>query len=83
MKNILILGGGFGGVYTAHYLLKQLEDVKVTLVNRTNYFLFAPMLHEAATGNLKIDNIVQPIREILHKPNFAFVKGNVEWKRGR
>jgi NADH dehydrogenase len=46
---VLILGGGFGGLYTALELEKKLAEypnVKVTLVNRENFFLFTPMLHE-------------------------------------
>jgi len=48
-KKILILGGGFGGLYAALQLEKTLAhdpNVEVTLVNRENFFLFTPMLHE-------------------------------------
>jgi hypothetical protein len=48
-KRILILGGGFAGVYTAMYLQKQLpaeSDVEIALVSRENYFVFQPMLAE-------------------------------------
>jgi NADH dehydrogenase len=48
---VLILGGGFGGLYVAMELEKTLArdpDVEVTLVNRDNFFLFTPMLHEVA-----------------------------------
>jgi hypothetical protein len=48
-KQILILGGGFGGLYAALQLEKTVARdprVKVTLVNRENFFLFTPMLHE-------------------------------------
>lgn len=75
MKNIVVLGAGFGGIYTALHLLKNIapaEQVTITLLNKANYFLFSPMLHEVATGGLNRSNIVQPIREILkhHKLNF-------------
>jgi NADH:ubiquinone reductase (H+-translocating) len=52
---ILILGGGFGGLYTALELEKKLPNypnVEVTLVNRENFFLFTPMLHEVAANSL-------------------------------
>lgn len=83
MKRIIILGGGFGGVYTAKYLLRKLrnrKDVEIILINRTNYFLFTPMLHEVATGGLNRHHIVEPIRSILdHKhKNFRFVKCEIE-----
>lgn len=54
---VLILGGGFGGIYTALELQKRLrrrKDVTVTLLSRDNFFLFTPMLHEVATSNLEM-----------------------------
>ena len=70
---ILILGGGFGGVYTALELEKRLgkeSDVDITLVNRDNFFLFTPMLHEVAASDLDITTIVNPIRKLLKRTNF-------------
>src|SRR5690349_16857582 len=76
---ILILGGGFGGVYTAMYLDKMLArdpDIEVTLVNQDNFFLFTPMLHEVAACDLDITHIVSPIRKLLK--HVQFFEGNVE-----
>ena len=70
---ILILGGGFGGMYTALELEKAFgkePDVEITLVNRENFFLFTPMLHEVAASDLDITTIVNPIRKMLHRTNF-------------
>ena len=70
---VLILGGGFGGVYTALELEKRLgkeSDVEITLVNRDNFFLFTPMLHEVAASDLDITTIVNPIRKLLKRTNF-------------
>ncbi len=70
---VLILGGGFGGVYTALELEKRLgkeSDVDITLVNRDNFFLFTPMLHEVAASDLDITTIVNPIRKLLKRTNF-------------
>lgn len=78
-KQILILGGGFGGLYTALYLDKTLAkrpDIKVTLINRDNFFLFTPMLHEVAAGDLDITNIVSPVRKLLK--NVEVFNGRVE-----
>ncbi len=65
---IVILGAGFGGVY-AYRLLHELyhHDPKVELVvvNERNYFLFAPLLHEVATGGQTQVNIVEPLRKVL------------------
>lgn len=67
-RRILILGGGFGGVYSALELQKRLkasDNVEVLLVNRDNFFLFTPMLHEVAAGDLDITAIVNPLRKLL------------------
>ena len=65
---VLILGGGFGGFYVAHYLDKTLAadpTVEVTLVSRENFLLFTPMLHEVAAGDLDFSDIVSPPRQVL------------------
>src|SRR5437016_14499184 len=70
---IFILGGGFGGLYTALEFEKRLgkeTDVEITLVNRENFFLFTPMLHEVAASDLDITTIVNPIRKMLRQTNF-------------
>jgi len=72
-RRILILGGGFGGVYTALELERALawdEEVEVTLVNKENFFLFTPMLHEVAASDLDLTNIVSPIRRMLRRVDF-------------
>src|SRR5438034_4769840 len=69
-KRIVILGGGFGGVYAAIHLEKLLgreRAVEMCLVSRDNFFLFTPMLHEIAASDLEITNIVNPLRKLLHK----------------
>jgi len=69
-KQIVILGGGFGGVYAAMYLEKLLarrSAVEVCLVSHDNFFLFTPMLHEIAASDLEITNIVNPLRKLLRK----------------
>jgi NADH:quinone reductase (non-electrogenic) len=71
---ILILGGGFGGVYTALRLDKTLArhaDVEVTLVSSDNFLLFTPMLHEVASGDLNPSDIVNPIRRMLKRMQFV------------
>src|SRR5262245_986529 len=67
---ILVLGGGFGGVYTALHLERLLgatADVAITLVSRENFFLFTPMLHEVAASDLDITHIVSPLRTLLKR----------------
>lgn len=68
--NIVILGGGFGGVYAALELEKQLRfssEATITLVSRDNFFLFTPMLHEVAASDLDITHIVSPLRSLLKR----------------
>jgi len=78
-KHLLILGGGFGGLYAAIELERALAfqpDVEITLVNRENFFLFTPMLHEIAASDLDITHIVNPIRKVLRR--VTFLHGEVE-----
>ncbi len=77
-KRILIVGGGFGGVYAALELERRLrarDGVEVTIVNRDNFFLFTPMLHEVAASDLDVTHIVNPVRKLL--PKTAFFDGDV------
>jgi NADH dehydrogenase len=79
MTRIVILGGGFGGLYAAIELQKAFgrdPAVRITLVNRDNFFLFTPMLHEVAASDLELVDIVSPIRTIL--PKVSFFAGEVE-----
>ncbi|NUO83583.1 NAD(P)/FAD-dependent oxidoreductase [candidate division KSB1 bacterium] len=76
---IVILGGGFGGLYTALELEKTLArdpDIEITLVNHENFFLFTPMLHEVAASDLDMTHIVNPIRKLLKR--VRFFAGDVE-----
>lgn len=63
---IVILGGGFAGVYTAKALLGQGGDrVEVHLVNRENYLVFQPMLPEVISGSVGIADTTTPIRRFI------------------
>lgn len=68
---VLILGGGFGGLYAALEFEKRKDPrFEVTVVNRENFFLFTPMLHEIAASDLDLTNIVNPIRKMIRHINF-------------
>jgi NADH dehydrogenase len=70
---VLILGGGFGGLYVALELEKTLArdpEAEITLINRENFFLFTPMLHEVAASDLDLTNIVNPVRKLLRRVSF-------------
>ncbi len=69
-KRIVILGGGFGGVYAALHLERRLAgwlEAEICLVSRDNFFLFTPMLHEIAASDLEVTNIVNPLRKLLRR----------------
>jgi NADH:ubiquinone reductase (H+-translocating) len=70
-NRVLILGGGFGGIYAALEFERRREpDFDVTLVSHDNFFLFTPMLHEVAAGDLDLTHIVNPIRKMLRHVRF-------------
>ncbi len=65
LPHIVIIGGGFGGLYAA----KSFKDapVKVTLIDKRNFHLFQPLLYQVATGTLSPADIASPLRVILSK----------------
>ena len=65
--NVVILGGGFGGLYTARKLEKVLPaaPARVTLINDVNFMLYTPLLPGAAGGTLEPRHVVVPLREQL------------------
>ncbi len=70
---VLILGAGFGGTYAAMRLdrtLARRADCEVCLVDRDNFTLFTPMLHEVAASDLDPSDIVNPIRKLLKHVTF-------------
>ncbi len=75
-REIVIVGGGFGGLYAALELERLLQRelkaglVKITLIARDNFFLFTPMLHEVAAGDLNPAHIVNPIHCLLKQTDF-------------
>ena len=65
---VLILGGGFAGVFAAKALRKCApSSVKVELINATNYFVFQPLLPEVAAGGITTSDAVAPLRLLLPK----------------
>ncbi|HEX3524247.1 MAG TPA: FAD-dependent oxidoreductase [Stellaceae bacterium] len=70
-QQILILGGGFAGVYTARHLEKLLrpDEAAITLINRENYWVYQPMLPEVISGAIGLTNIVSPIRRLCPRTN--------------
>ncbi len=61
--HVVIVGGGFGGLYAARALADQ--PVTVTIVDRQNYHLFQPLLYQVATAGLSAGDIASPIRHLV------------------
>jgi NADH dehydrogenase len=62
---VVIIGGGFGGLYAAQALKNV--DVDVTLIDRRNFHLFQPLLYQVATGALSPGEITSPLRHVLNR----------------
>ena len=60
---MVILGGGFGGLWAAKALAKS--PVQITLLDRRNHHLFQPLLYQVATAALNPGDIAYPIRAIV------------------
>lgn len=74
---VVIVGAGFGGLEAAKKL--QCEEVHVTVIDRTNYHLFQPLLYQVATAALSPADIAAPVRAILSKcRNMAVMLAEVE-----
>lgn len=73
---VVIIGGGFGGLWAAKALANK--PVEVTLIDRKNHHVFQPLLYQVATAVLSPGEIAQPIRRILHKyKNIEVILGEV------
>jgi len=65
LPHVVIVGGGFGGLYAARELAGQ--PVRVTLLDRRNHHLFQPLLYQVATAALNPSDIAAPLRSVLRK----------------
>src|SRR6266852_2722328 len=68
---VVVLGGGFGGLYAARALRRA--PVRLTVVDRRNHHLFQPLLYQVATAALNPSDIAMPIRRILRRQENATV----------
>jgi len=69
---VVIVGGGFGGLYAARALRRA--DVDLTLIDRRNFHLFQPLLYQVATGALSPGEIAAPLRYVLNRQKNARVE---------
>jgi NADH:ubiquinone reductase (H+-translocating) len=71
--NVIIVGGGFGGLYAAKALAGK--PVNVILIDKKNYHTFQPLLYQVATAVLSPGEIAEPLRRILRRAR------NLTWLR--
>lgn len=75
MPHVVILGGGFAGLFAARRLSRA--PVRITLIDRRNHHLFQPLLYQVATAALNPSDIAEPIRRILrHQSNASVILGD-------
>lgn len=79
-KRIVIVGGGFGGLHLVRHLEKRLMrgEADVTLIDRSNFSLFTPLLYQVATGELPPHAVAYPLRVPLAGAGFRFLRTEVE-----
>jgi NADH dehydrogenase len=76
MHRVVIIGGGFGGLYASRALRRA--PVRLTLVDRRNFHLFQPLLYQVATGGISPADITAPLRSVLKRQaNTHVVLGEV------
>src|SRR5258705_5533170 len=76
-SKVIIIGGGFGGLFAAQAL--KSAPVDVTLIDRRNYHLFQPLLYQVATGSLSPGEIAAPLRGVLSRQkNTRVLLGDVQ-----
>ncbi len=76
MKRVVVIGGGFGGLWAVRHLRKA--PVEITLIDRSNHHLFQPLLYQVATAGLAAPSIAAPLRYILRKQrNVTVLLGEV------
>mgnify|MGYP001574725745 FL=1 len=78
---ICILGSGFGGITTLIHLnrfFKNESNIEIILISNKGSFLFTPLLHEAATGEVAPENIIYPLSKLQHElKKFIFIKETI------
>ena len=83
VPRICILGGGFGGLYTAlrlHQLVWTAgQKPEITLIDRQTNFVFTPLLYELITGEMQGWEIAPPFAELLKGTDIRFIQGAVDW----
>ena len=78
-RNVVILGGGFAGAFSARYSRRVLpRDVSVELICDRNYFVFQPLLPEVAAGTINGLDAVTPRVLVIPRHDFLKIRGSLE-----
>lgn len=77
MKEIVILGAGYGGLKALHKLQASKEDLHITLIDRNDYHCEIISLEEVATGALPKDKIIFPIKDVVNSKKTTFIQATV------
>ncbi|HKY49743.1 MAG TPA: NAD(P)/FAD-dependent oxidoreductase [Candidatus Limnocylindria bacterium] len=79
-KRVVIVGGGFSGLHLVRHLERHLRkgEAQVTLIDRSNFSLFTPLLYQVATGELPPHAVAYPLRVQLARVGFRFLRTEVE-----
>jgi NADH:ubiquinone reductase (non-electrogenic) len=82
-SRIMIVGGGFGGLYTALNLCQfpwtDATRPEIVLINDERHFLFSPLLYELITGEMQSWEIAPPYEELLADTPVRFQQAQVRW----
>jgi len=77
MKNIVLVGGGFGGINFAKNISSKI-NCEVTLIDKNNYHFFPPLRYQVGTAFIESSNISYPFRKMFHKKSIRFYMGNLQ-----
>src|ERR1043166_4517062 len=79
MARVLILGGGFGGVVAAEALAQQLgQEHQITLISRSNQFVFYPALVRLALGKCEPDDVSFDLRRSMLNRRITFIQADIQ-----
>jgi NADH dehydrogenase len=73
---VVIIGAGFGGLWTARRLARSPADI--TVLDRNNYHTFSPLLYQVASAELEAEDIAYPVRSIFHHQRVRFLMNEVK-----
>lgn len=77
-KPVLILGGGFTGLFTAIHLRQQQKSLPITLIDREDRFIFKPLLYDFLSSEVQLDMAWPSYDELLLSRDVTFVKGEIQ-----